>query len=97
MAIDDVVVFDLSEDGDLAVEQSTGYLALDVTYSYFFDCYLGVGLEVGASIDSAEGTFSYFLFEVEEVLVYLFEEMEVFLGLLFHEVADRLMFINNGI
>lgn len=54
-------VLEFAEDGDLALEQSAGDFALDISNPHFFNCDYRVVVYVAALVDLAEAPLPHFL------------------------------------
>ena len=73
LAPDDVGVADFTQNGDLALEQSSGYFALDIVGPDLLHGDRVLRQYVGPLVYSAETSFSYLLLQVEYVVLDLFQ------------------------
>lgn len=75
-ALNDVGMFDFLENIDFAFQQSSGYFALDVTDSDFFNSNSALVVNVGSFIDSAKASFSYLFLKIKDIVFDFLEHVD---------------------
>lgn len=75
-ALNDVGMFDFLENIDFTFQQSSGYFALDVTDSDFFNSNSALVVNVGSFIDSAKASFSYLFLKIKDIVFNFLEHVD---------------------
>ena len=74
---DNVWMFYISKDRDFPIKQSLRNFAFDICSSNFFNSYIIIIVKIESSKNLAKTTFSNLLVQIENIIVYLFDQVDL--------------------